>query len=112
MKGYIYLFIAILFEVAGSAFLKTAEGFTNLWPTIFLVICYGLSFTIFVFALKTISLSIGYSIWAGLGTAGAALVGMFLFNEALSGLNMIGLVVIIAGVVIMNMKSKDEVETA
>lgn len=76
-----------------------------------LIISYGLSFTIFVFALKTISLSIGYSIWAGLGTVGAALVGMFLFDETLSVLNMVGLVVIVAGVVIMNMKPKKEVET-
>src|SRR5690625_1012119 len=104
MQGYIYLFISILFEVIGSAFLKLSEGFTKLTPSLLLVLFYLLSFVLFVVALKTVSLSVGYSIWAGLGTAGAALVGVFLFNEMLSGINILGLIVIISGVVIMNMK--------
>lgn len=108
MRGYIYLFISILFEIAGSSFLKLSDGFTNLIPSLLLIFFYGLSFTIFIFALKTVSLSVGYSIWAGLGTAGAALVGIFLFNEVLSGINIIGLVVIISGVVIMNINNKNE----
>lgn len=103
MKGYIYLFMSILFEVVGSSFLKLSDGFTNLGPSIFLIISYGLSFTMIVFALKTVSLSIGYSIWAGLGTAGAALVGVFFFQEKMSGLNIFGLLIIIVGVIIMNM---------
>src|SRR5690625_229566 len=116
MQGYIYLFISILFEVIGSAFLKLSEGFTKLTPSLLLVLFYLLSFTLFVFALKTVSLSVGYSIWAGLGTAGAALVGVFLFKELLSGINFFGLIVIIAGVVIMNMgkdtEEKGEVQTS
>lgn len=108
MRGYVYLFFSILFEVVGSACLKMSDGFTNVVPSLLLIIFYGLSFAIFVVALKTISLSIGYSIWSGLGTAGAALVGVLLFNEIISGINMIGLVVIIAGVVVMNMGQKTE----
>lgn len=108
MRGYILLLISILFEVIGSAMLKLSEGFTNLTPSLLLIVFYGLSFTIFVFALRTISLSIGYSVWAGLGTAGSALVGVFLFNELLSGINIIGLLVIISGVVVMNMDKKTE----
>lgn len=108
MQGYVYLMIAILFEVVGSALLKYSDGFTNLFPTVLLFICYGVSFSIFIIALKTISLSVGYSIWAGLGTAGAALVGKFLFNEVLTGINLFGLVVIIVGVIIMNLKSKKQ----
>jgi len=106
MRGYVYLIVSILFEVAGSAFLKLSDGFTNLMPSILLIIFYGISFTIFVFALKTISLSVGYSIWAGLGTAGSALVGVFLFNEHMSSTNIVGLIVIMGGVVIMNMNVK------
>src|SRR5690625_7617531 len=84
MRGYIYLLLSILFEVIGSAFLKLSEGFTKLTPSIFLILFYSLSFLFIIFALKTVSLSVGYSIWAGLGTAGAALVGVFIFNEMLS----------------------------
>ena len=94
--------------MTGSAFLKLSDGFTNVLPSIFLVIFYGLSFTIFVFALKTISLSVGYSMWAGLGTAGTALVGVFVFKEVLTRINILGLFIIICGVVIMNMKKSEE----
>lgn len=107
MKGYLLLLVSITFEITGSAFLNMSNGFTNLIPTILVILFYGLSFTIFVFALKTISLSIGYSIWAGLGTAGTAIVGVVLFNEVLSGVNILGLLTIIAGVVVMNLKPRE-----
>lgn len=106
MRGYIFLIVSILFEIIGSACLKLSEGFTNLVPSLLLILFYGLSFTFIIFALKTISLSVGYSIWAGLGTAGAAIVGVFLFQETLSGINFVGLLVIISGVILMNMKTK------
>lgn len=110
MRGYLYLFLSIIFEVIATTFLKLSEGFTILIPSVLLILFYGLSFAVFVFALKTISLSVGYSVWAGLGTAGAALVGLFMFNELMSGLNIIGLVIIIVGVVIMNMNRKEKGE--
>lgn len=107
MQGYLFLLLSIFFEVIGSAFLKLSEGFTKVTPSVLLIVFYLLSFTFIIFALKTISLSIGYSIWAGLGTAGAALVGVLFFNEKLSSINMIGLVIIIAGVVIMNLDQQE-----
>src|SRR5690625_4932510 len=108
MQGYIYLLVSILFEVIGSAFLKLSDGFTNLLPSLLLIVFYALSSVFIILAYKTVSLSVGCSIWAGLGTAGAALVGMFVFHEMLSGINMFGLVVIICGVVFMNIDQKDE----
>lgn len=108
MKGYMFLFISILFEIIGSSMLKLSAGFTNVIPSLIVVVSYGLSFTIFIFALKTISLSMGYSIWAGLGTAGTGLIGVIFFNEVLSGINILGLLVIIGGVVIMNMAKTPE----
>ncbi|HLQ74171.1 MAG TPA: multidrug efflux SMR transporter [Bacillota bacterium] len=110
MRGYMYLLLSIVFEVAGSAFLKLSEGFTVAVPSVLLIIFYGCSFVLLVLALKTISLSISYSIWAGLGTAGAAIVGSFVFNEKMSTLNMFGLLVIITGVVLMNVDKRDEAE--
>jgi len=106
MRGYMYLIVSILFEIVGSACLKLSEGFTNLTPSLLLILFYGLSFTFIILALKTISLSVGYSIWAGLGTAGAAVVGIFLFDETLSSTNIIGLIIIISGVILMNVKPK------
>lgn len=108
MKGYIFLLCSIALEIAGTAFLKMSDGFTKPTPSILLIMFYGLSFVIFIFALRTISLSVGYSIWSGLGTAGTALVGIFVFKETLSFINILGLLVIIAGIIVMNTSKKDE----
>lgn len=109
MNGFIYLIGAILFEIIGTTMLKLSNGFSVLLPSIAVAICFGFSFLFLVFALRTIPLSLGYSIWSGLGTAGAALIGVLLFNEVLSNINVIGLIVIILGVVVMNWHGKSEV---
>lgn len=108
MRGYVYLALSILFEMIGSTFLKLSNGFTNMIPSILLIFFYLLSFSIFVQALKTIALSVGYSIWSGVGTAGTALVGIFVFKEVLSSINILGLLLIIVGVVIMQWNKKEE----
>lgn len=108
MKGYTYLTFSIVFEVFGSAMLKYSAGFTVLLPSVLLLLAYTVSFTFFVFALKTISLSIGYSIWSGVGTAATGLIGVILFSEVLTVINVVGLFIIILGVVIMNTGKKDE----
>ncbi|MHA6252558.1 DMT family transporter [Oceanobacillus sp. CAU 1775] len=108
MNGFVYLFGAIVFEIIGTTMLKLSDGFTVLLPSIAVAVFFGLSFYLFVFALKTIPLSLGYSIWSGLGTAGAALIGVLLFNEVLSGVNLIGLLIIIIGVIVMNLHKKPD----
>lgn len=108
MKGYIYLTFSIIFEVFGSSMLKYSEGFTKLIPSVLLIVAYTISFAFFVFALKTISLSVGYSIWSGIGTAVTGVIGVVLFNEKLSFINMMGLFIIILGVFIMNSNKREE----
>lgn len=105
MRGYGYLLLAILFEVIGTTMLKLSNGFTNILPSIGVIIFFGLAFTLIVFALKTVPLSLGYSIWSGVGTAAAGIIGVMMFNEVLSGLNILGLIIIIIGVVVMNTAS-------
>lgn len=112
MKAALFLMGAIVFEVTGTTMLNLSNGFTNVTPTVIMLICFGLSFTCLIGALKTIPLSIAYSVWAGLGTAGAGLIGVFIFNEQLSAVNIIGLCVIILGVIVMNISKKDDEETA
>lgn len=108
MKGYIFLAFSIIFEVFGSAMLKLSEGFTIFLPSLLLIIAYGTSFTFFVFALKTISLSVGYSVWSGIGTAATGIIGVMFFGEVLTTINKIGLFVIIIGVVIMNIDKQED----
>lgn len=111
MKGYMYLLGAILCEITGTSMLKLSDGFTNLVPSIAVVVFFGLSFTFLVYALKTVPLSLGYSIWSGLGTAGIGLIGVMFFDEVLSGVNILGLIIIILGIAIMNMASKSDEDT-
>jgi len=108
MKGFLYLSGAILFEIIGTTMLKLSNGFSVLLPSIVLIICFGLSFSFLVFALKTIPLSLGYSIWSGVGTAGAGVIGVMLFNEVLSAINILGLFIIILGVIVMNLSKKTD----
>ena len=112
MKYYAYLVIAILFEVAGAAMLKTSAGFSVLLPSILVITFYFFSFFFFVLALQEISLSVGYSVWAGVGTAGTALVGLLFFHEKLTFINFLGLFIIILGVVLMNSSLNDESKTS
>ena len=102
MKGYLLLLVSISFEVLGTSMLKLSDGFTNLWPSVILMVSFAVSFTLMGFVLKTIPLSIAYSVWAGLGTVATGLIGVFVYGEVLSTVNSIGLIVIVLGVIVMN----------
>lgn len=97
--AWFYLFLAILFEVAGTTAMKLSVGFNNVIPSIFVFVFYGLSLVALTLTLKDIELSIAYSIWAGLGTAFIATIGIVQFNESASAIKFICITLIIIGVV-------------
>lgn len=106
MIAWLLLFFAIVMEVSGTTCMKLSQGFTQLWPSILVLVFYGFSFTASTFALKTIDISIAYAIWMAVGATMIALVGAFWFNEQLSPLKIIALVMIVAGVVLLNISSR------
>ncbi|GLF90639.1 multidrug resistance protein EbrB [Bacillus safensis] len=110
MKGMLYLTGAILTEVFGSTMLKLSQGFTQLLPSIGVLIGFGCAFTFLSFALKTIELSSAYATWSGIGTALTALVGLVLFNETISKKGFIGLALVICGVIVLNQSKKQKNE--
>lgn len=99
MLGWIYMILAILFEVAGTTSMKFSEGFTKVWPSIFIFLFYALCFSILTLALKTIEISIAYAIWSGLGTVLIVTIGILWFNESVSFVKILSIVLIIIGVV-------------
>jgi small multidrug resistance pump len=99
------LLLAILTEVVGTVALKASEGFTRLGPNVLVVVGYGLSFYLLALALKQIPLGIAYAIWSGLGTAGAVVAGMLLWRESLNLAGVVGILLIVAGVVLLNLFS-------
>src|SRR5699024_11347647 len=102
MKSALYLLLAILFEVCGSTMLNLSNGFTILWPSIATMISYMLSFICLGLALGGMDLSIAYDIWAVLGTALTACVGIVFINEEIGFLIDFVFVCIIIGLVIFN----------
>lgn len=106
--NWLYLTLAILTEVAGTILIKTSQGFSRFVPTIGLIVFYLMSYFFFNLALKKIDLGTAYAIWSGLGTALLAGLGMLFFREQLSLERVLAIMLIIAGVCILNMTGSAE----
>lgn len=103
MTHWLYLIVSIVTEVAGTTFLKASDGFTRLVPSLLVLVFYGLSFFFFAIALKRIELSVGYAIWAGVGTALVSVIGITVFAEPLTPVKAMSIAAIVAGVVGLNL---------
>lgn len=103
---YLFLALAIILEVIGSGFMKASNGFTKVIPTSITIIAYIACFFFLSQALKYIPLGIAYGIWAGLGIVLTAAVSVIMFKESLDTPAIIGILLIIAGVVVMNLFSR------
>ncbi|WP_176585596.1 DMT family transporter [Priestia megaterium] len=104
------LAIAIVSEVFGSTMLKKSDGFTNLIPSLGVIIGFALAFYFLALSLKSIPLSLGYGIWAGAGTALTTLIGVIIWGEPFNIITFISLVAIILGVILLNSSSAPENE--
>lgn len=101
--GYVFLVGAILAEVIGTSLLKATHGFTRLWPTVALVVAYVVAFAGLAQAVRTIPVGVAYAMWSGLGTATIVGVGAAFLGEPLSLVKILGVSLIIAGVVLLNL---------
>ena len=106
LMAYILLAFAIVSEVMGSTFLVKSEGFTQLVPSILVVIFYVISFYLLSQVIKTIPLGVAYAIWGGVGIVLTALIGFLMFRQSLDLAALIGIALIIGGVIVMNVFSK------
>lgn len=103
---YAFLFTAIVLEVIGTSALKASEQFTKLLPIIVMVACYGTSFFFLSLVLRTLPVGIAYAIWSGLGIVLISMVGVVWFKQPLDMPAMLGLGLIVAGVIVVNLFSK------
>ncbi|MEM9445314.1 MAG: multidrug efflux SMR transporter [Verrucomicrobiota bacterium] len=96
---WIYLILGILFEVAGSACMKFSKGFTYMTPSILIFVFYGIAFFFLNLCVKTLEIGMVYAMWAGIGTALIALLGILCFQESasFSKLFFIGLIIVGVG---------------
>lgn len=102
----IHLLLAIVFEVISTSFLKQSEGFSRLWPTLGTIAGYIITFYFLGLALKVIPVGIAYAVWSGLGIVLIALIGVVAFGQKLDFWAVLGLGLILAGVVVINVLSR------
>ncbi|MDP3778141.1 multidrug efflux SMR transporter [Methylotenera sp.] len=106
MQKWIFLVIAIISEVIATSALKSSAGFTRLWPSIVVVTGYASAFYFLSLTLNVIPIGIAYAIWSGVGVALIALISWLYFKQPLDFAAIVGLLLIVAGVVVINLFSK------
>jgi small multidrug resistance pump len=104
--NYLYLTIAIVSEVIATSALKAASGFTRLGPSLLVVVGYASAFYFLSLTLRTIPLGVAYAIWSGVGVALVTAVAWVFYGQRLDLPALIGLALIIAGVLVLNLFSK------
>ncbi|WP_318764901.1 DMT family transporter [Lactiplantibacillus carotarum] len=108
MRAWVQLVLAIGVEIAGTSLLKLSAGFSHPWIGIAGMLLYGLAIFSFSRALSQIPLSVGYAIWAGVGTAVTGLIGIVVFGELMTGIKLVGFTAIIVGVILLNAPVKEK----
>jgi small multidrug resistance pump len=106
MQKWIFLSVAIVSEVIATSALKASEGFSRLWPSLIVAAGYIAAFYFLSLTLKTIPIGVAYAIWSGAGVALIALIAWVFFGQALDAPAIIGLLLIVAGVIVLNSFSK------
>lgn len=97
--SWIYLILAIIMEVIGTAAMKLSQGFTKVLPSILMLAFYGFSFAFLTFAVKKIDVSVGYALWSGVVTALVATVGILYFKEPTTIIKIVSIALIVLGVI-------------
>jgi small multidrug resistance pump len=105
LVSYLYLGLAILLELCGTTCMKLSQGFARPVPTALAFLFYGGCFGVFILSLRKLDISVAYAIWAGLGTALVAAVGMAYFKEPVSIGKLASIGLIILGVVSLHLTS-------
>ncbi|SFP13978.1 DMT family transporter [Amycolatopsis rubida] len=96
---WLYLGIAVLFEIAFALGANATNGFTKLWPSVFTLVMAAGGIFFLSRALLTLDVGAGYAIWTGLGSVGIVLLGALIFNEKLNWRKLIGFGLVICGII-------------
>ena len=105
MLPWLFLSVAIVAEVVGTSFLKASAGFTKPLPVVTVVLGYGLSFYFLSLTLETLPVGIAYAVWSGVGLVLITAVAWVAFGQTLDLPAVIGMGLILAGVLILNLFS-------
>lgn len=106
---WVYLLLAIVSEVVATSALKSSESFSRLWPSVLTVVGYGVAFYQLSLTLRELPVGIAYAIWSGVGIVLVSLAAVVLFGQKLDLPALIGMGLIVAGVIVINVCSKSVV---
>ena len=104
--SYVYLTLAIVFEIATTSLLKLSQGFSKMLFGILALVLYGLCFFCLSLSLKGLQLNLAYVIWSGIGLVGTTVLSIMLFHEKVTLTSLLGITLIIVGIVILNLSQK------
>ncbi|GAA4526394.1 MULTISPECIES: DMT family transporter [Nonomuraea] len=97
--SWLYLAIAIVFEIAVAISASNAKGFTDLWWTVATLVTGGIATFFLSLALLTFDVGVGYALWTSIAGVGIVIVGALLLGQQLTWKKLLGIVVVIAGVI-------------
>ncbi|MBV7267507.1 DMT family transporter [Erythrobacter ani] len=106
MNAWIYLAIAIALEVVGTFLLKLSDGFEKWHWGALSIACYSACFWVLAPAMKVLPVGIVYAVWSGVGIVAASIIGLYAFDERLSGLQFVFIAMILIGAVGLNLTSQ------
>lgn len=104
--SYLYLAIAIVSEVIGTSALKASNEFTRLIPSLITLLAFASAFYFLSLTLRMIPVGIAYAIWSGVGIVLISLISRYLFGQTLDAPALIGMALIVAGVIVINVWSR------
>ncbi len=102
---YLILIFAVIAETIGTTALQASQQFTRPWPSLVVILAYGISFAALAWVLKFMPVGIAYALWSGMGILFIATIGLILFGQKLDMAAIIGLGLIVAGIAIINLFS-------
>lgn len=106
ISPWILLGLAIVAEVIGTSALKVSDGFTRIWPSLVVVVSYAAAFYLLALTLRAIPVGVAYAIWSGVGVVLIAVIGWLVFGQKLDAMALLGMGLIVAGVLVLNLFSK------
>ncbi|NCQ25672.1 MAG: QacE family quaternary ammonium compound efflux SMR transporter [Rhodobacteraceae bacterium CG17_big_fil_post_rev_8_21_14_2_50_63_15] len=103
---YLILILAVMAETAGTTALQASQQFTRFWPSVLVIVGYGLSFFLLSHTLRVMPLGVVYAVWSGLGIVFIAAIGYIVFGQKLDLPAILGMAMILAGIVVIQLFSR------
>ncbi|MDW3184182.1 MULTISPECIES: DMT family transporter [unclassified Roseobacter] len=102
---YLYLTAAVVMETIGTTALQASAQFSRFWPSVLVVVAYGISFYLLALTLRFMPVGVVYAIWSGLGIVCIASIGFVIFGQKLDWPAVLGLAMIIGGIAVIHLFS-------